>query len=239
MYFRNHFFTAPAIFLVLVIGGSAVYFTASTDGKVWQQPIPIPDRSPQFIDYQSLQKTGDVRYYRLHISQPTTTRIELSIPRSVSRKFVPQLVIFEPSDVTIGPILPFDQPLLTLAQVYPATQPRQVVNAFTQTLSTVRLEAQPELTAPGSYILAVYNAGSSAGHVKLTVDRGTSLTQWQDAWLMPVRWWQDQSFAGLSFLTLITPVLIGLTLWFVYLRLDHHQLHPHRKYPVRRGKKTS
>jgi len=239
MHIRNHFLSALIIFLLLMIGGGVVVSSVASNGTNWKNPISITDRPQQFIHYHSFQKTGDVSYYRFQVSQPTTARFEISLPRSANAKFAPQLVIFEPSSATIGPILPIEQPPLTIAQVYPVTQPRQAMNAFTQTLSTVRLEAQPEFTVAGTYLFAVYNAGSAAGNFKLVVDHGSSLAQWQDAWLMPVRWWQDQAFAGLSLLTLITPVLIGLALWFVYLRLDHHQLHVHKTYPTRTRKKSS
>lgn len=222
------------VFIVVVSTQS----TLATDGTTWPEAKNIKLSGGQFIDYRRLSETGDAVYYRVDIAVPSIVRFDVSISRSASTKFVPQVVVYEPSDQTIGPLLPLDQPPETIARVYPITQTRTVFNAFTQTQTDVRLEAQPEFTVPGTYIFAVYNAGTVGGQYRLMLDRGASIAQWQDAWQMPKRWWQDQAFAGFSWLTLITPALITLVVWLVYLRLDHHQLHVHKAYPQPVNKKS-
>lgn len=225
------------IVLLAAVAGSRP--TSAAEGESWHQPVTITVGRKQFVDYRTLRTTGDAVYYQVTLKEPSRVRFEVSIPRSASPKFVPQVVVFQPNDVTIGPLLPLEQPPQTIALVYPVTQPRIVFDAFTQTLTTVRLEAQPSFAQAGTYTFAVYNAGTVAGQFKFSLDQGASLAQWQDAWQMPTRWWRDQMFAGFSWLTLITPLLIGLCLWLVYLRLDHHRLHVHKIYPSRPPKKNT
>ncbi|MEK7537596.1 MAG: hypothetical protein AAB619_01325 [Patescibacteria group bacterium] len=225
---------AIAIVGLTVIGSRPT--TAAGTGDSWQQPVTINVNARQFTDYRTLRATGDAVYYRLTVDQPRRVRIQISISRSAAAKFAPQVVLFRPHDTTVGPILPVEQPPETIALVYPMTAPRVVFDVFTQTLYTVRLEAQPVWPTAGTYIFAVYNAGSAGGQYRFLLDRGSAVAQWPDAWQLPIRWWRDQAFAGFSWLTFITPALIALGLWLVWLRLDHHQLHPHKKYPPRKAK---
>ncbi len=196
-----------------------------------QQPIQIPT-SGTFLNYQELTGIGDVAYYSLHVTVPETITVHISIPNNAAERFAPQFVVFSPNTLTIGPILPIIQPQNTIAAVYPITPVQPLFNSLTQTDYTSRLVAQPRLQSVGEYTLAVYNAGTSGGKYRLTIDRGNSATQltW-DIWNMPLQWWHDQLFAGFGWYTLMTPVLLFLFGWLVYLRLDHHQLHAHKKYP--------
>lgn len=224
------------LMLVLVVGLTKSSL-ASDRGLTWQVPIDISADQQPFIHYAKLYTTGDAVYYRVTVSAPSSIRFEVSTSRSATSKFAPQVVLFQPNDTTVGPILPVEQPPQTIALVYPITQPRESFDAFTQTVSSVRLEARPVFYIPGTYTFAIYNAGSSGGQFKFTLVQGTSNAVWQDAWQMPYRWWQDQTFAGFSWLTLITPLLLGLCVWSVYLRLDHHRLHVHKTYAKKTIKK--
>lgn len=215
--------------------------TAADLGASWEQAIEVDPTASHYLNYRSLHATGDVVYYRLTITQPTRLRMQLGLPEVANAKFVPQVALFKPQMVTIGPVLPIVQPPQTMALVYPLTDPRGVFDPFTQAAYHIRLDAQLSLTTPGTHYFAVYNAGSAAGEYRFVLDRGQPVAAWQDAWTMPMQWWRDQTFAGFSWRTFITPALIALGLWFVWLRLDSHQLHPHKKYPVRPkrvGKRT-
>ncbi len=216
------------VVIMAVICGAQ--YNGVTGGSTWQKPIPISTRLNQFIDYRTLHRTGDAVYYRIQVAEPSSVRMLISLSRQASKYFAPQVVVYAPYSETIGPIIPVEQPPKTLASLYPMTQTKEVFDAFTQTLTTYRLEAQPIFKSAGTYTFAIYNAGRTAGQYKFTLQRKNSSAEWHDAWQMPKRWWQDQMFAGFSWLSFITPLLIGLSLWLLYLRLDHHQLHVHKSY---------
>lgn len=199
-------------------------------GATWQQPRILDSKKELVLNYGKLEATGDAVYYRLSIDAPLTIKFQIDIARHASPKFAPQLVVFEPYTSTIGPILPLEQPPQTIALVYPMTTVKEAFNPATQTAYAVRLEAQPELKTPGTYLIAVYNAGSAGGAYRLTMGDHPMTAGWQDTWMMPIFWWHDQTFTGFSWLTLIFPLILALLVWLVYLRLDHHQLHVHKTY---------
>ncbi len=202
-------------------------------GPTWDKPIVINQSLRQFTDYRTIAPIGGVIYYRLTVSRPTTLILNVNIPRSASPNFAPQAVMFEPDPQTIGPLLPIAQPPQTIAIVYPMTPPTEVFDPATQTSSTVRLSATPNLPGAGTYLLAVYNAGRTTGRYQLILRDQSNMMPWSEAWWMPLGWWHEQVFAGFSWLTLITPLLAALGAWLIYLRLDHHQLHVHKTYPPR------
>lgn len=233
------------LFLAAAIVGLAVVFSPPTSaanvGTTWNTAVPVQPSSIDFLDYRQLSGTGDVVYYRLDVTQAARFQLRLSLSSLADEKFAPRVVHFRPSLTTIGPILPFEQPPQTLAVVYPMVPEKTVFDPYTQAAYDVRLQMMVMLNDPGRHYLAIYNAGSAAGQYRLEMSQGRSVAALQDTWMMPVQWWRDQTFAGFSWRTLITPGLIALGLWLVYLRLDHHQLHPHKKYPkrlARSAKKT-
>lgn len=204
--------------------------SAADDGETWRQPITITINGQQFTDYHQLHGTGDVVYYQLAITEPTKVRLAVSLSESAATRFAPQVVVYEPSDVTASPNIPIEQPSNTIGLVYPMTEPRTRYDLWTQTQTVVRLEAEPELQQVGTYTIAVYNAGSADGEIQFALDRYASTMQWQDVLRFPMHWWREQLFAGFTWRTLIAPLIFGLLAWLVYLRLDHHQLHVHKTY---------
>lgn len=216
--------------LAMIVSGFFGFSATAANQPAWQQPIPLSTTVNNSHDYRILSGSGGVAYYRLSVPAPTTHRVVLTIPRSSSPKFAAQIVLFVPSEETFGPLLPFEQPPQTLALVYGRTQPRVIFDAGTQILSTVTLETDIRFPVSGTYLLAVYNAGSEFGQYKLTMNPSSMAMSMSDAFVYPKTWIQDQMFAGFGWLTLITPVLVLLIGWLVYLRLDHHRLHPHKKY---------
>ncbi len=198
---------------------------ASAQTAPWSTATTIDPISHQIVAYGRLQDLGDGRYFRLTLIRPVTLRVELAVPTSSVSRFQPQLAVFSADTVTAGPLLPIQQPPETLGLIYPPTAAQQVWDPYTQAGYNLRLAAQPRLPAGTSY-LAVYNAGGQAGRYRLVVDAGSTLIQWSDAWMFPVRWWQDQQFAGFSASSSITPLLLALVIWTVWLRLKQHGLHP-------------
>lgn len=214
--------TLVSLFLVPTVSQAAA-------GQSWSSPKVVEQLS--YVDTATLTTTGDVVYYRYTITDATPLAVQITVSRNAAKTFAPQLVIFSPSEVTAHPVLLIDQPPQTIATAYAQTPPETVFDVRTQTLTTLVLEQTTTLVQPGTYYLAVYNAGTTGGEYRLSLTRGVVQTaSWTDAWLLPVEWWRDQSFAGFGWLTLITPAVILLFGYLVYLRLDHHQLHPHKIY---------
>lgn len=233
MHTRRFARSTTAVWLLLCAAGLLVAVPASAAGQSWDQPIIIPSGAHHLTDYRTLRGTGGVVYYRLTIGQPTTINISLNISPAAASTFAPQLVLFVPNNVTVGPLLPIVQPPQTIAQVYPMTGPNNAFVLFTQTRYTQRLVATPSLPVPGTYELAVYNAGRASGGVRLDYDRQAVVAEWPAVWQLAPLWWRDQTLAGFSFLTLLLPALFAIGLWIVWLRLDHHRLLVHKKYPSR------
>lgn len=210
---------------------------ASAQTVSWPTAKTIDPVGHQVVTYGRLKGLGDGQYVRLILTRPTTLRLELSVPRSSVTRFQPQLAVFTADTVTVGPLLPIQQPPKTLGLVYPPTTAKAVWDPYTQAGYTVTLAARPSLPVGTSY-LAIYNAGDRSGRYRLIADTGATSIQWSDAWLFPVRWWQDQQFAGFSPSTLITPLLLALVIWAVWLRLKHHGLHPSALTVPRTKRKT-
>lgn len=198
-------------------------------GKSWSQAPKIDPFKHQIVDYQWLKGTGDAQYYRIDVNKVAPLRLQVSVPVNSPSLFMPQVAWFEPSSDTIGPSLPIDQPTNTIALIYPRGTPKQVFDIFTQTSYTNIIDIQPEIKTVGTYYLAVYNFGRGDGRYRLMMDQFSPIAQWADAWILPVRWWQDQMFVGFGWQTCITPLLIGLLAWWLWIRLGHHQLRPTRK----------
>lgn len=226
--------------LLTLIVGCLTYAPATfgSSGQGWDAPITIHEGSKHFTDYQTLYGTGGVAYYQFTISQPTTVHFRVGISRLAPAKFAPQIALFVPNTDTIGPLLPIVQPPQSLAQVYPMTPTERAVDIFTQTVYTSRVVADPTLTVLGTYRLAVYNAGSDNGTVRFDFDRGQDAVPWMDIWRLPVCWWNDQLFAGFSWLTLITPVLVIVGLWLVSKRLVGRRVVPTQPVELITKKRT-
>lgn len=226
------------LFIVVLVVVFSLPSRAAGVGETWQRPIIISADHETALYYGQLDKTGDAVYYQMTITTPQTLALRIDVARQANAKFAPQLVVYEPYTTTIGPLLPMDQPPQTIARVYPMTRVEEIFDLTTQVSYAVRLQAEPELAVPGTYRLAVYNAGSAGGTYRLVLGNNTMMAKWPDVWMMPIYWWHDQTFTGFSWLTLIFPVILALLLWLVYLRLDYHQLHVHKKYPKRAAKKS-
>lgn len=220
---------AVAIVVLAVAFSPAI--AAANVGSTWENPIDIPVKELLYTNYRTLESTGDVVFYRLQLDRPQYVRVSLGLSQSSSEKFVPRVVVFKPQSSVIGPLLPFPQPPKTIGLVYPLVAPRAMFEPYTQTTYDVRLDTNIALNVAGTYYFAVYDAGSAPGEYRFSFDRGSPLVRWQDAWSMPMHWWRAQTFAGFSWQTLILPTMVVLGLWLVWLRLDHHQLHPHKRYP--------
>lgn len=225
------------LFITVLVINSSLPLAAEL-GSTWQRPLVLDLGSQPFVHYGKLGSTGEAIYFRLPISQPVSPTFQIDIPSNVSPKFAPQLVVFEPYSSTIGPLLPLAQPPKTIALVYPMTTVKEVFDPMTQAAYRIRLEAKPELTTPGTYLIAVYNAGSVGGSYRMMMGDNLSMAKWPDVWMIPMNWWSSQMFVGFSWMTLIFPTILGLLIWLIYLRLDHHQLHVHKKYPTRVTKKA-
>jgi hypothetical protein len=151
---------------------------AAKQGSTWQRPRTLNSKQELVLNYGKLEATGDAVYYRLSIAASLTVKFQIDIPRHASSKFAPQLVVFEPYTSTIGPLLPLAQPPQTIALVYPMTTVKEVFNPATQTAYAVRLEAQPEFKTPGTYLIAVYNAGTVGGTYRLTMGDHPMMAGW-------------------------------------------------------------
>lgn len=198
-------------------------------GQSWSTAKAISQSS--FVDTAVLSNTGSVVYYRYTVAGATPLSISLAVPRSAAERFVPRLALFSPSEFTAGPELPIEQPPQTIAAIYPGTTRSTIFDPATQAMYNQTIALNITLPTAGTYILAVYNAGTVSGEYRLSIQRGViRMASWADAWTMPMQWWRDQSFAGFGWLTLITPIVILLAGYLVYLRLDHHQLHVHKTY---------
>lgn len=207
--------------------------TPANLGHAGKAPIVIPKSDKPFMSYGMLSGVGDVVYYRLHVDGPQDVPIRVDIPQRTGKQMALGLVVLEPSDSTIGPVLPFTQPPQTTAMVYPMTTTKERFDPQSQVNYAVRLEAKPHLSAAGTYLIAVYNSGSVSGPFRFIIGDPLHYFSWSDMWMMPGQWWQGQLFAGITWCSFLMPALVLLALWLVYMRLDHHQLHVHKSYPAR------
>ncbi|MBI5467029.1 MAG: hypothetical protein HY975_02330 [Candidatus Kerfeldbacteria bacterium] len=206
-----------------------------------QSPAPwvgaeiIQPQEHDVVQYGTLGVNAG-QYYRLRLNQPANLALQIAIATNAPAGFRPQIVVFTPDAQTIGPLLPIAQPTETIATLLPTNAHRVQFEPFTQVFSKTTVDAQEEFGAGETYI-AVYNAGNTPGRYRLTVSAGSALVQWQDAWQLPVRWWNDQGFAGWGWQSLLTPLLVALAIWAVWLRLQHHNLHPQPRRPVTKATK--
>jgi hypothetical protein len=215
------------ILLAILVG--IVALPVAVSASAWDSWVDLNVTKSNVTDYRHLGGSGSVVYYRVVVTNPTTARFIIRTSRNASKLFAPQIVVFQSSEGTYGPILPIEQPPQTMAIVYGRTSPQVSFDAGTQTVSTTCLSQSISFSSIGVYLVAVYNAGSQPGAYKLIVNPSSTIA-WGDAFTLPKTWAQDQLYAGFGWLTLITPTILLLIGWLVYLRLDHHQLHPHKTY---------
>ena len=214
-----------AVRLSLVIGiiiGLSSW--AQAIGMPWSQAKLIAANDQHFTDVQKLSGTGDVKFYQINLNPHQTWRITLDIPIDAPVVFQPQLVVFQPSSSTIGPLLPFTQPPNTIGLVYAASGTKTVFNSLTQTKTIKILDIAPRLTVAGDYFLAVYNWGSSQDHYRLTVDHQPLNLNWTDVLTVTGDWWNDQLLAGFSASSLFMPLLLIVLFALTWIRLNHRWL---------------
>lgn len=224
-----------ALLLVWPLGSQA--------GTAWSTARVLNADASLSTAYGQLASVGSVHWYRLGISQPTTLRAEIGTSTATSTDFSPRLAVFQPSSATVGPLLPIPQPPQTTAMVYAATNTAdETFDGLTQIVYSRRLDTTISLPVAGTYYLAVYNAGPAAGQYRLLTNHPQTWDiGWSELWQLPVRWWQDQAFAGWTWRTTLTPLLLAVLIVLVIEQLRYYHLHhlaPARRPPAkpRKGK---
>lgn len=202
----------------------------------WAAADVVEPQQHEVVKYGALG-INDGTYYRLRLARPAVVQVQVAVATNAPTGFQPQVVVFSPDELTVGPVLPIAQPPATLATLYPASTHRVAFEPFTQVFTKTIVSA-PHTFGAGETYVAVYNAGNASGRYRLTLNPGSALVQWQDAWQLPVRWWHDQTFAGWGWQSFLTPLLVGLAVWAVWLRLQHHHLHPQRRARATKKKRS-
>lgn len=195
-------------------------------GHTWQDAAPVRFHGSEAVTYGQLATQNQAAMYVMTIDEPTVIRLELGVPRHAPAEFSPRVVVYQPDSMTLGPALPMEQPPLTLATVYPAVGTDTTFSILTQVSYRLALNTTVQLNQPGTYYLGVYNPSIWSGKYRLEIDQGAvGVANWSDAWMLPARWWSDQAFAGWSWRTILTPLLVvGLAI-LVIEQLRFYHLH--------------
>lgn len=203
----------PFIFYCLLFASSLLVITAA-QAKTSNWHLARLVRAPLAgqVLYGPLSSPGASAWYRFGVNRPTTINVILSVPTWTSEKFQPHLVFYQPESMTIGPVLPMDQPPQTAASVYPPTESTVRFNSLTLVQERVRLRATLTTHQAGWYYLAVYNPGVTAGRYRL--EFAGSRWRWPSILTWPLVWWQDQAWAGWTLVTMFLPLwLVALVAW--------------------------
>ena len=189
-------------------------FVTSSQHQTWQNS-ELLDLSKGITTRFAGLSTGQARFYRLSISQPTKLTVVVSVSPKVDQRFLPSVILFQPELQTTGPALPLEQPPNTLASVYPGLVGRTAWHWKTQTSSRTVLSTQLSLTTSGDYYLAVYNPSKVSGvyQVKITTDQKISASNILD---YPSLWWYTQVWAGWGLASLLLPLVVLLIAWLIW-----------------------
>lgn len=205
----------PGLVLVITLFFSAIVTSRPVwaANSTWQrsQQLPVPFKGHML--YGGLGGSGSAAWFTFSLTEPTTVDVALSVPAGSSKNFQPRLVVYQPESMTVGPVLPISQPPNTAALIYRSTEGPTTFDIVGFVEQQRKLQATLTLPAAGRYYLAVYNAGQASGRWRLQLGQASpavaTLTRW------PIRWWQDQAWAGWTTKTLFLPFwVVALIVWW-------------------------
>lgn len=194
--------TLAAIGVIFI--GTTTPVSAATNTS-WQQSVPLRSPLSGHVLYGTLSQTGSSAFYTFTITRPGSITVSLSVPTWADQDFMPQLVLYEPDSITVGPVLPMAQPPETIASIFPSDSGSLF---FDQSSLTVRRQVQETtlvMAKPGRYFLAVYNAGTAAGRWRLAFNGPPKVV---DIFRWPGQCWQDNAWTGWTLQTLFIPLLV-------------------------------
>lgn len=196
----------------LMIGWWAMPHTAAagvaitTKNTTWETAAKLGVITEQVQLYGALGSAGDARFYQLTVKKVGSLNAAIDVPVWATKKFHPQLVLYQPDSATVGPPLVMVQPPGTIALVYPQTTEHRRFEPWTQISTINQLQAKLDLPVTGTYYLAVYNADQSSGRFRLTLTPSTNAkTNGVLAW--PRCWWISQIWANPTIMTLFAPLV--------------------------------
>lgn len=206
------------IFFLIPVAKAAV-IVDSIDGAVSSVTAENIGRAPvEGFFFGHLPRLGQARFVRFAVDAPSTVYIQLAVPANAAADFQPRLVVYSPSTTTVGPSLPITQPASTIATVYPVSGHERLFERLTQGSYAVVLANPIEVTEPGDYYIAVYNAGDDGGSFRLAVSPTVTLPR-TGLMNFGTRWWLTHRWLGFDPGTMFLPgamllVFAGAALYF-------------------------
>ncbi len=212
---------AIAAVVILPVIARAAIVLASTTNDDWRRAVDLGSNPTRADVYGRLTGTGDARYYRFTVSTAGTIRLKVQTEPNVEL-LQPQIVLYEPEGITIGPALPMPQPPKTLAAVYGASAKELVTEGPLRTKTELRFDHDVALDTPGTYYLAVYNAGQDSGayRLRLTTTNAPALS-WGEQFRT---WWLTNAWIGPQYGALTIPAIfavIAVIAWFIISKMPH------------------
>lgn len=219
--------------LGLIIVPTVVSATVSASKKntTWERAQGLKLTGTPIVQYSVLGSVGDARFFSFTASKPSSLHATIDVPIWSDNKFHPQLIIYQPDTVTMGPNVPVPQPPRTVALIYPSASKDKYFDRKNQISVLERLDATIDIPVDGKYYLAVYNADRAAGRFRITLaepgEQGI-----QSIWMWPRQWWIAQTWASESQISAYLPIVLMLSMvgvtWFIVKYRRPHQSH-HRK----------
>ncbi len=200
----------------------------TTENTRWERAEKLTVADEPAVVFGALGSTGDARFYTLRADASSTLSIALDVPVWADPKFHPQIVVYQPDMMTVGPSLPMTQPPSTIALVYPLSGSAKRFEGLTQINIVERLKTTIDLPVAGKYFLAVYNADRVGGRFRLTLS-DPSADGRPALWSWPKRWWISQTWASSSSAVAYLPlVLLGamIVVTWVITRLRRPNIQP-------------
>lgn len=196
-------------------GWAGVDVTSANTRWERAEKLTITDEPAEF--FGTLGSTGDARFFTLQTDAVGQLAVTLDVPVWADPKFHPQVVVYQPDTMTVGPSLPMAQPPDTIALVYPLSGKTKRFEGLTQINIVERLSTTIELPVVGQYYLAVYNADRAGGRFRLTL-ADPSVDGRMALWSWPKRWWISQTWASSSSAVAYLPlVLLGAMIVVTWL----------------------
>ncbi len=207
--------------------------TVSAAGTSWRSATPLHRVTWSQSAYGQLKSVGQAKFYAFAIARPAAVRIRLDVATG-HRAFIPQVVVYQPDAMTFGPPLPMEQPPNTIATVYPGRSHRTQTDSSTLIQFENRIDVTTQLEQAGTYYIAVYNASTVNGGYRLRLGQDHIMADDVFAW--PVRWWQDQAFAGWSWRTAVVPLIALLLIWLILQAVHRRHFRPRKKVTKKGGR---